>query len=914
MKKAHAHNVLFTYHRSIGASEKWTIAVKSQASPHSAVYVTQIKYTPSMKVLFPRLHQEIGLCSLLELLGMNRSTFRSLLSEEERVVLKATLDDPTETILLKNTFMLGKNKSIRIQHAFQFLLPHQKKNKALYLVIMAKSMVSAIRDKRVTDKDCLSNIRIEMVADLMSSITLQLLKRMSNELRLNMQKNLRSTVPASELSDKFIMTILRRNTISDGLSYALGTGNWDTRNVDTRRKVGVSQLLQRSTRLTTISQLRRLSSSVNKDQKLTAPREQHPSSYGYICPAETPEGAPVGLELQLALTASMSLPSDTAVIDQIVKSYITEILSLDGCLVYVNGAFIGNTSNDVAGTQLVHHLRRCRRNGQLNHDVSIAVTLTNDIQIRTTAGRLCRPLRIVTNSQVMESKDGISYTEMLVTGIVELLDIYECRNALIAFRSEDITEHTTHMEIHPGVMFGIAAATVPLLNHNPSPRVTYQIAMCKQAQSIPNLNYNTTNAIRTSSNILHYPQRPIVSTLFNKMYNIDDLPSGMNAIVAVLPWKSTNQEDGIAINKASIERGMFVSTRLHSQTCSLSASNGEKFVLKKPSNSKICNMSHITEDGLPIKHHVVQKGDMLIGRVRFVTEYRGSDRLTTEVDSSVYANKPGIIHRVLLCNGRDGATNVIVEMRHLQIPQLGDKFASRSAQKGSLSCIVPQEDLPFSARDGLVPDLLINPHSFPSRMTAAQLMESLMSKCSLYSNKFTDGTVFNNIDINNVSAVLKKCGYNHKGNESMICGITGKMFKVQIFIGSTYYQRLKHNAYDKMYARGALGSTDSITRQPSEGRMNNGGLRFGEMETWCLTSHGVPHLIEDTLKTRSDPYKLSVCSFCGDNSGLADANTSCSRCGVSATTKDEYSVPYAFNLLRNELRSMCVDTRIRISD
>ena len=186
--------------------------------------------------MFPRLQEEIGLCSLLVLLGMTKKTFNSLLSEEEKVVLQATLNEPIKKIVLKNTFMLGMKEEIRIQNSFQFLLPHQNNGKkALYLVFMAKQLVSAMRDKRITDKDCLSNIRIEMVADLMSSITLQLCKRLSSELKLTMQKSLRASAANNELTDKFILAMLRRNTISDGLSYALGTGNWDTRNVDTRR-------------------------------------------------------------------------------------------------------------------------------------------------------------------------------------------------------------------------------------------------------------------------------------------------------------------------------------------------------------------------------------------------------------------------------------------------------------------------------------------------------------------------------------------------------------------------------------------------------------------------------------------------------------------------------------------------------
>ena len=844
-QKAHIHNCPLTLHRISNSQDSFAVCCKSEGS---GVAVTTIKWNGRAMVSFPKLKCEITVGTLLNMLP---SSDLVQLTEEETLFFKDSLEERSE-VVLQDTFMLGEDESDRLDNMLSYCIPHTN-FKADYIRLMLKQLYNDMRNNHWSDKDSLMFQRIEMVHDLLSGLTHHLLNKMTHTLYQFLHRKMTGNIQKGT-----IMRLLSRTTtITDGLQYALGTGNWNTPSFDSRQRVGVAQLLQRGTVYTAISQLRRVSSSIKPEQKLSKPRFLHGTHRGRLCYLETPEGASVGLESQLSIGAYVSIttPSDA------IHEMICDITGTH--LVLINGGIVGYGSEEAARI-----IREARRSGQISKDVSVTVNdatiCVPNICIRTNSGRICRPLYILPRKPC----EGMSFTQMLSEGVVEYLDVYE----------ED-TMHigTTHEEIDPSLMLGFCVGTTPYSDRNPAPRNTYQAAMLKQAQSVNSLAFQ--QRFDTTTNVLHYGQKPLVSTEVERVYD-HALPTGQNAIVAIMPFEY-NQEDSIIMNRYSIDRGFGRCTQL------------------KTMKDTLCPDETYTS--FPQENRLVKKGDALIEKKKSGYRRVKNKRVAYESKVNVDSLHDGVVDKVLVYKERNGSDACKVRIRKARVPTLGDKFASRSAQKGTVGMILRGEDMPFTL-DGITPDIILNPHAIPSRMTMAQILECVKSKYGSYAG-LQDGSPFNGDTAEGLMDMLHSMGFKRDGTQIMQSGITGERYKVPIFIGPTFYQRLKHNAEDKIHARGR-GRTCFLTRQPNEGRANGGGLRVGEMEKDALLAHSVPHVLVERLMHSSDAYEMSVCA-CGLTHSVRGGV--CNRCDCAAKTM---TVPYAFKLLVQELQAMCIEVKL----
>jgi len=880
-QKTSMNNRMITYLKN-GVS---ACAVKSERNKR--VHVTTIKYkaNTSISCTFPRLHEEVPLLIILMAMGVNVQEIRSVFSTEENALLEAsfrnlppTVEEAKRRIRIREVYNIGLSEDERLLNAFEnVLVPHMKmEHKPVFLISMVQELLAVATGKiKPTDRDSVANQRVETACSLMSGLFLHLMIKVCNDMKLYFQKAL-PKLKNNITNEKILKQVSRTNTITDGFQYSLATGNWNTTFVDRQQRKGVAQALQRLTYISTVSQLRRVSSAVEKTQKLPKPRYLHGSHYGRYCPAETPEGAPCGLENQLTVQSYISIERDPTVLRKAIQQFLIPVTvqNLKHTLVFINGIYEGSTKRHV---DLVDKIRKLRRTGQYAKDMSITYkSWRNHIHISTTAGRICRPLMIVTDGKcVCESLQGLSFNELCRRGAIEYLDCEEEDTGLTAFFVKDITSEHTHCEISNAMMNGLCAATIPFSDRNPGTRNTYQCAMAKQAQGVNAANFQ--NRMDTTTNIMWYGQKPLVGTKLSDEYGVHELPSGINAVVAIMPF-TFNQEDSIIINQSALDRG-FARADTY-KTVKESLSGKENSTFEKPNKKrKVGKYSNLEDDGLLRPGTAVNPGDCVIGKV--------TRREAVVEDESKLSNVKGTIDKVIMYQERNGDRAVKVRVRQTRIPVIGDKFSSRHGQKGTAGMFFQQEDLPFTI-DGIVPDIIINPHAIPSRMTIGHMIECLAGKVSALNGKFTDASPFNGRSVEDLMQQLKTLGFNSKGNETLYSGITGEKIKAEIFMGPTFYQRLKHNVEDKIHARGR-GRRNQLTNQPNDGRINGGGLRVGEMEKDSFNAHAVPYVLNERMCVSSDAYKMKI-------------------------KGKEVTIPYAAKLLFEELRSMCINVDLRVKD
>lgn len=887
-QKGPMYNRLIVYKRE--NSEACAVAVKSEKNHR--VFTTTLKFKPNSIVTctFPGLQDETPVMFILLTLGNTLDEIKSAFNAEELALLEPSFsnipDNPRDHVLIREVYKATFTNEERLKHFLNNLfLPHMEMQyKSLYVINMIKELMAVSTGKILpTDRDSVSNQRVEMACTLMSTLFLHLMIKKSNDLRLLINKILNKN---KQVTDKKLIKLINdNNSITDGFQYALSTGNWNTSFVNRTQRVGVAQALQRLSQLATISQLRRISSAINSEQKLTKPRYLHGSHWGRYCPAETPEGMNVGLETQLSVQAYVSLDTDPKVISEVISQYLLSKCMANvnkGVSVFINGIYEGNT---LKADEVVKTVRKGRRSGQFSKDMS--VSLKNQIHISTTAGRICRPLLICNNGLEYIKKDGknMSWYEMLTSGVIEYLDCEEEDTCLVAFKWTDVKHHS-HCEIDCTMINGVNAACIPYSDRNPAPRNTYQSAMGKQAQGVAQLNYGL--RYDTTSNIMQYIQKPLVTTKLANLHNIN--PSGFNAIVCVCPFMGYGQEDSIIVNQYALDRGMARSD--HYKTIKESLNSKEKTVFKKPEKKKkFAKYNKLDVDGLTVPGTEIKKRDAIIGKVK------------DDEDISVLSELNGRSDSVLMYQERDGSKGVKTRVRTTQIPTIGDKFSSRHGQKGTIGLTVRGEDLPFTM-SGMTPDIIVNPHAFPSRMTVGHWLEMLTGKVSAISGNIADASPFNGVTVKDISSELKSYGFESMGNETLIDGITGEMHQVQMFMGCIFYQRLKHMVDYKIHARGR-GRRNALTGQPNDGRSNGGGLRVGEMEKDSMNSHGVPYLLNERMLISSDAHEISVCPTCHNQFNIKH-----SKCTVCQSKAKTVQVPYAANLLMMELQSMCINTKI----
>ncbi|CAG8502751.1 5805_t:CDS:10, partial [Diversispora eburnea] len=501
-------------------------------------------------------------------------------------------------------------------------------------------------------------------------------------------------------------------------------------------------------------------------------------------------------------------------------------------------------------------------------------------------------------------RDSFEWTNLISNSVIEYIDAEEEETVMICMTPEDLTaarrfQETgikrqdkiherdiaarvksdsalkittfTHCEIHPSMILGICASIIPFPDHNQSPRNTYQSAMGKQAMGIYVTNYQL--RMDTLANILYYPQKPLVTTRSMEFLRFRELPAGQNAIVAILCYSGYNQEDSVIMNQSSIDRGLFRSIFYRSymdQEKKVGMLTIEEF--EKPSRETCLRLKHGTyekleDDGLIAPGTRVSGDDIIIGKVTPITSdtvelgQRLSSHTRRDASTPMRSTENGIVDQVMVTTNAEGMKFVKVRVRSTRIPQMGDKFASRHGQKGTIGITYRQEDMPFTA-EGIAPDLIINPHAIPSRMTIGHLIECLLGKVSTKTGNEGDATPFTDVTVEAISQSLRNVGYQSRGFEVMYNGHTGRKLAASIFLGPTYYQRLKHMVDDKIHSR-ARGPVQILTRQPVEGRSRDGGLRFGEMERDCMISHGVSMFLKERLFDASDAYRIHVCDICG---------------------------------------------------
>lgn len=720
--------------------------------------------------------------------------------------------------------------------------------KAYFLGYMLRRLLSVLTgERKEDDRDHYGNKRIDTSGALMQ----QLFRKVWKKVRMDTEKEIRRL--AEKNKDFDVDTIISPSTLTKGLTSPITTGNWGLTNQD-NVKTGVSQLLNRLTYISALSHLRRVVSPNNKDSKLAKLRQLHNSTWGYLCPTESPEGKNCGILKNMALMGSITIRSREEIVRAILQKNIDSDFQNDGFMVFVNGDWVGVCNKP---EKLVKKLKRHRKKGNLGADVSIVLLKhEQEVRVYTDGGRLVRPVIKLKKGKIpfnLNLINELSFSELVERGYVACLGIEEQEINLISPTSEYALQQIKkweYCEIHPSLILGICASSIPFPDRNPGPRNTYESAMIKQAIGVYGLNFRQR---MDTSHVLCYPQKPIVQTEYMQYFNTNVLPTGQNVTFAIMCYGGYNQEDSILMNLGAIQRGLFRSAhyRIFTDEEEPKQKIGKpnpKYTIAMKQNANYGKLDH---RGIIKKHSLVEDLDVLVSKTVSLkddevkkeawnidgSENEGKKEMRRDTSLIFKGTETGWVEDVDVTTNAKGYKYVKIKICSVRIPQIGDKFASRQAQKGTVGMIYPQEDMPFIEETGVSPDIIMNTHAIPSRMTLATFIETLTGKVGAEKGEFRDATSFchSKVSIEEMKRELKDLGYNSDGEEWMRNGMTGERLKVMVFTGPAYYQKLKHMVIDKVHAR-SRGKVVSYTRQPVEGRARDGGLRFGKLfaEVWVV--------------------------------------------------------------------------------
>jgi len=524
-------------------------------------------------------------------------------------------------------------------------------------------------------------------------------------------------------------------------------------------------------------------------------------------------------------------------------------------------------------------------------------------------------------------------------GIIDYIDTSEEETALIATTPEQVrtNKYYTHCEIDPSLIFGVMGNSIIFPESNQFPRNCFSCGQSRQAVSV----YHSNSQMRLDKMgvLLNYGQTPLVKSRYLEYINKEEQPYGVNTIVAIMSYTGYNVEDAILINEASVKRGLFRTTyyttyEAHEESSKVSGSNVNTVfanIESKPNVQRLkdgFDYSKLDQYGLVKEGTEIDDKIVLIGEVTSSNDNRG-----TYIDNSKTTKKGqlGFVDKSFISEGEEGFRIAKIRIREERLPSIGDKMASRAGQKGTIGLIIPEEDMPFTA-DGIRPDLIINPHALPSRMTIGHLVECLFGKAACLYGAYGDCTAFatKGANTNTYGEMLTRIGYHSSGNQLLYNGFSGEQIYSEIFIGPTYYMRLKHMVKDKINYR-ATGKRSALTRQTNQGRANDGGLRIGEMERDGIMGHGMSYFLNESYMVRGDQYYMAVCNKTGaiaiynpDKnlflSPFADGPIVFNKNVEGQPVLDAFSkygrsfsvvrIPYALKLLIQELQVMNIQMRI----
>ena len=861
-------------------------------------------------------------------------------------------------------------------------------NKSKYLGHLIKQFInSCLNISDVSDRDSYTYKRVDISGYLLSQLFYESYTKLSKFIRDNLDRTYNYGAWKSYnnydyfINDNNIYRIIPSLIITKSFSRSL-KGMWGLEDTDDP-ELGIVQDLSRISYIGFLSHLRNINLPLDRSIKLTSPHRLHSQQYGIMCPFATPDGGSVGYLKNMALLAKVTPYSDINYIKDcfndfefvILIQHFNKIINRNITKIFLNGSYYAITYDP---NLLIRTLRAYRRNNLINILISISWDIKNNIiNILSDSGRCCRPLIIsskiskldkftnwfdmltgtINILQESDKNDNLYYKSFYTSpktlsyfankpdneilnllekngAMIEYVDIDEQDSTYIAMNYSDITNFHTHVEIHPSTMLSAISSNIPLANHNQSARNVFHAAQSKQAIGVYATSFN--KRFDTMSYVLHYSQKPLITTRISDYTLNNNLPNGFNVIVAIMSYTGFNQEDSIMINKHSLDRGLFSLSYYKSITAtSKIESQYEKIIFANPmlyqekgfkiNNMKSANYNHINDNGFISEGIYIPKGQkvVVVGMLSEKYVYKEVKKgvfieLVKEIiytDCSITTDNSlfGKVDKVFVGNKINDEDTKICKVRFLKIkrPEFGDKHASRHGQKGVIGMIIPEENMPFT-KDGIRPDIIINPHAIPSRMTIGHLVECAFAKLSCINGNFGDGTVFLPFEEKLIYNNLEDLGFDKHGDELLYNGFNGKQIETQIFIGPTFYFRLKHMVAEKMHARD-IGPKASLTRQPTAGRRKGGGLRIGEMERDSVLSHGISKFMKESMTIRADDYKWPVCQNCGTlaiyNPNKKNYILECRNCDSNKNIV-EINTPYCFKLLVQELETMGLQMRL----